>query len=102
MADNQHSQTAGAGGPGSSRISICWRSSPTSTASASPSGSCKAGTLYRLITESERARLIASIAGNLAQVTRKEIIDRSIGHFRRADPEYGARLDQAVETHKRT
>ncbi len=55
----------------------------------------QAGTLYRLITESERARLIASIAGNLAQVTRKEIIDRSIGHFRRADPEYGARLDQA-------
>jgi len=62
----------------------------------------QAGTLYRLISESERARLIASIAGNLAQVTRKEIIDRSIGHFRRADPEYGARLDQAVETHKRT
>jgi len=33
-------------------------------------------------------------------VTRKEIIDRSIGHFRKADPEYGARLDRAVEAHK--
>ena len=48
------------------------------------------------------SRRPATTSGNLAQVTRKEIIDRSIGHFRRADPEYGARLDQAVETHKRT
>ena len=60
----------------------------------------QAGALYRLITEPERVRLIDSIAGNLAQVTRKEIIDRSIDHFRKADPEYGARLDQAVEAHK--
>jgi catalase len=49
------------------------------------------------MTEPEKARLIASIAGNLGQVTRKDIIDRSIDHFRRADPDYGARLDQAVE-----
>ncbi len=60
----------------------------------------QAGALYRLMTEPERVRLIASIAGNLGQVTRKEIIDRSIGHFRKADPEYGARLDQAVEAHR--
>ncbi len=56
----------------------------------------QAGALYRLMTDPEKARLIAGIATNLAQVSREEIIGRSIGHFRKADPDYGARLEQAV------
>ena len=145
VADNQHSQTAGAGGPvnrphathaanygrdGAMRFDgnhgRAKNFEPNSSDGPAQTGRplyapievhgvtgshapelhaedddfVQAGALYRLMTEPERARLIASIAGNLAQVTRKEIIDRSIGHFRKADPEYGARLDQAVEAHK--
>src|SRR2546425_10136168 len=61
----------------------------------------QAGTLYRLISESERARLIASIAGKLAQGTPKGIIGRSIRHLRPARPEERAGLGQAVGSYKR-
>jgi catalase len=56
----------------------------------------QAGALYRVMTEPERARLIDNIAGGLARVTRPEVIERSIEHFRKADPEYGQRLAAAV------
>jgi catalase len=56
----------------------------------------QAGALYRVMTPPERDRLIENIAGSLAQVRRDDVIARSIEHFRRADPEYGARLDAAV------
>lgn len=56
----------------------------------------QAGALYRVMSEPERERLVANIAGSLSQVTREDIITRSIAHFRNADEEYGARVAQAV------
>jgi catalase len=56
----------------------------------------QAGALYRLMKEDEKRRLVENIAGSIAQVSRQEIIDRAIGHFRKADPEYGRRIAEAV------
>jgi catalase len=56
----------------------------------------QAGDLYRLMSEAEKYRLIGNIAGSLSQVSREDIIERSVAHFRRADPEFGGRLAEAV------
>jgi catalase len=56
----------------------------------------QAGDLYRLMKEAEKQRLIGNIAASLSQVSREDIIDRSVGHFRKADPEFGDRLADAV------
>jgi catalase len=56
----------------------------------------QAGALYRVMKEDERGRLIDNIAGSLAQVSRSDVVERSIEHFRRADAEYGGRLADAV------
>jgi catalase len=60
----------------------------------------QAGMLYRVMKEDERARLVENIAGSLAQVTRPDVIERAIGHFRRADPEYGQRVTERVEARR--
>lgn len=41
-------------------------------------------------------RVGADVAGSLSQVTRPGVVERSIGHFRRADAGLGSRLDAAV------
>jgi catalase len=46
--------------------------------------------------EAARARLVANIAGSLSQVSKDEIIERSVAHFRAADAEYGERVAVAV------
>jgi catalase len=46
--------------------------------------------------EDECRRLVENIAGSLAQVSRKDVIERSIEHFRRADAEYGQRVAERV------
>ena len=56
----------------------------------------QAGALYRLMSEAEKKRLIDNIAGNLAKVSRDDVIERSIGHFRQADADYGERLATSV------
>jgi catalase len=56
----------------------------------------QAGDLYRLMNEKAKERLIANIAASLSKVSRQEIVDRSIGHFRKADPEYGDQVARAV------
>ena len=56
----------------------------------------QAGALYRVMKEDARARLIENLAGSLSQVSRQDVIDRAVGHFRKADPEYGGRLAEAV------
>jgi catalase len=56
----------------------------------------QAGMLYRVMPEDARRRLVDNIAGSLAQVTRADVVERSIEHFRKADPEYGRRLTEAV------
>jgi catalase len=43
-----------------------------------------------------KERLVAAIAGNLGRVSPPDVIARSIEHFRRADPDYGARVAKAV------
>jgi catalase len=57
----------------------------------------QAGQLYRLMQEAERERLVRRIGGSLGQVSRDDVIERSIGYFRSADPEYGARVEAEVE-----
>jgi catalase len=56
----------------------------------------QAGALYRVMKEDARQRLIDNIAGGLAQVSRRDVVERSIGHFAKADAEYGRRLTEAV------
>ena len=56
----------------------------------------QAGALWRLMKPDEQARLVGNLAGSLAQVRSEEVVARSIGHFARADPEFGARLTAAV------
>jgi catalase len=48
------------------------------------------------MTPPERDRLVDNIAGGLAQVSRNDIVERSIEHFRRADAEYGERIAKRV------
>jgi catalase len=56
----------------------------------------QAGVLYRLMPEDAKARLVANLANSLKQVARADVVARSIDHFRRADPEYGRRVENAV------
>ncbi|MEU9129064.1 catalase [Kitasatospora sp. NPDC048540] len=58
----------------------------------------QAGTLYRLFSEEEKQRLIANLAGFIAKVSadRDDIVERAIDNFRRADADYGRRLEEAV------
>jgi catalase len=56
----------------------------------------QAGNLYHVMDESAQERLIQNIAGNLSRVSRDDIIERSLAHFRLADPEYGRRVADAV------
>jgi catalase len=56
----------------------------------------QAGNLYRLMTEAEKQRLVANIAGSLSRISKEEIIERSIANFRSADRDYGDRVAKAV------
>lgn len=56
----------------------------------------QAGMLYRVMKEDEKQRLVANIAGGLSRVSREDVIERSIGHLRKADADYGERVAQAV------
>ncbi|MFT4417034.1 catalase KatA [Fredinandcohnia humi] len=56
----------------------------------------QAGDLYRLMSEEERARLVDTIVGAMKPVESDEIKLRQIGHFYKADPEYGTRIAQGL------
>ena len=56
----------------------------------------QAGNLYRLMGGEEKKRLVDNIAASLSRVSREEIVERSISHFRNADPDYGARVAKAI------
>ncbi|WP_049628152.1 catalase KatA [Bacillus sp. JFL15] len=56
----------------------------------------QAGDLYRLMSEEERARLVANIVGAMKPVEKEEIKLRQIGHFYKADPEYGRRVAEGL------
>lgn len=55
----------------------------------------QAGDLYRLMTEEQKSRLTAAMAGALMQV-RPEIQQRQLCHLFRADGDYGARVARAL------
>lgn len=55
----------------------------------------QAGNLYRLMTPEQKTRLVNNIAGNLKNA-KKHLRERQLAHFKRADPEYGARIEKAV------
>jgi catalase len=57
----------------------------------------QAGNLYRLMTEDEKERLVANLAGAMAGVSRDDIVERAIGNFRNADADFGKRLEAAVQ-----
>ncbi|MGW3689906.1 catalase [Streptomyces sp. NPDC005125] len=56
----------------------------------------QAGELYRLMSEDEKGRLVANIAGGLSQVTRDDVIEKNLAHFHAADAEYGKHVEEAV------
>lgn len=53
------------------------------------------GDLFRLMSKEEQKRLIANIAGALKDVP-KDIQDRMLEHFRKADPAYGGGIAKAL------
>jgi catalase len=57
----------------------------------------QAGMLYRVMKPDERERLVRNIAAGLSRVADAGIVERSIGHFTQADPEYGARVAALVK-----
>jgi catalase len=56
----------------------------------------QAGDLYRLLSVEERTRLVANIVSAMKPVEMEEIKLRQIGHFYKADPEYGARIAEGL------
>ncbi|WP_068618672.1 catalase KatA [Paenibacillus tuaregi] len=56
----------------------------------------QAGDLYRLLSEEERERLVANIVAAMTPVDKDEIKIRQIGHFYKADPEYGTRVAEGL------
>ncbi|MGR6062147.1 catalase KatA [Bacillus velezensis] len=56
----------------------------------------QAGDLYRLMSEEERARLVGNIVSAMKPVEKEEIKLRQIGHFYKADPEYGRRVAEGL------
>lgn len=54
------------------------------------------GDLYRLMTEEERARLVRNIVDSMQPVALEEIKLRQIGHFYKADPEFGTRVAEGL------
>jgi catalase len=57
----------------------------------------QAGALYRVMDTPARARLVGNLAASLAQVGRRDVVERSVDHFRRADADLGTRLLNAIE-----
>ncbi|ORX57384.1 catalase [Hesseltinella vesiculosa] len=55
----------------------------------------QAGDLYRLMSAEEKTDLVNNIAGHLKQA-KKHIQTRQIAHFKRADPEYGQRIEATI------
>ena len=55
----------------------------------------QAGLLYRVMKPDERMRLVNNIAGHLGAASRA-IQQRQLHHFLKADPEYGARVAEAL------
>ncbi len=57
----------------------------------------QAGNLYRLMSEDEKQRLVDNLAGGISGVSRDDIAQRAIENFRKADADFGKRLEAAVQ-----
>ena len=58
------------------------------------------GDLYRLQAPDAQQRLVDNIADSLAQVSRVDIIERSVGHFSKADAEFGRRVAEGIQSRR--
>lgn len=58
----------------------------------------QAGTLYRLLPAAERERLTTNIARALEGVP-QHIVDRQLGHFHHADPDYGLSVSEKLDAY---
>lgn len=56
----------------------------------------QAGDLYRLLSKEEQTRLVENVVGAMKPVELEEIKLRQIGHFYKADPEYGTRIAEGL------
>ncbi|MBY9078563.1 catalase KatA [Paenibacillus sp. HN-1] len=56
----------------------------------------QAGDLYRLLSEDERARLARNIVDSMRPVELVDIQLRQIGHFYKADPEFGTKIAEGL------
>lgn len=57
-----------------------------------PNDYAQAGDLYRSFSQQDKDNLISNLSGALKQVKNPTIVAKMIGHFYRADREYGSRL----------
>ncbi|MEV4874520.1 catalase [Streptomyces cyaneofuscatus] len=73
-----------------------WTGTHEAPAHAKDDDFFQAGELFRLMSEEEKGRLVANIAGGLAQVTRDDVIEKNLAHFHAADTDYGKRVEAAV------
>ncbi|MGL4939059.1 catalase-related domain-containing protein, partial [Shewanella sp.] len=55
----------------------------------------QAGNLYRIFSEDEKARLVATISGSLSQAS-LAVQQRMVAHFTQADVDYGQRIKTAL------
>jgi len=55
----------------------------------------QAGNLYRIFSEAEKARLVATISGSLSQAS-LDVQQRMVAHFTQADADYGQRIKAAL------
>ncbi|TFB21775.1 catalase [Filobacillus milosensis] len=56
----------------------------------------QAGDLYRLMSDEGKERLVNAVVGHLGQCTMEEVKLRQIGHFYKADPDYGERVAKGL------
>lgn len=73
-----------------------WTGTHEAPAHAKDDDFFQAGELFRLMSEDEKGRLVANIAGGLSQVTRDDVIEKNLAHFHAADADYGKRVEEAV------
>lgn len=59
------------------------------------------GDLYRLMKGKEQDDLIANLVGHMSNVKNPEIVKRQIGHFTKADPEWGRRVEEGLKAAKK-
>jgi catalase len=98
---NSRGGPAEMGGPAAAGVAVAGvAASQPPSARPGDDDFAQAGSLFRLMGEDEKARLVAALAGSLALVTRPDIAERCISHFRAADGEFGRRLESAVQAER--